>query len=109
MWRLAGPVRDEASLLEALRIIDGISARSRNLDINPEIKFNRQVLDAVELNLMIPAARSIVLSALERRESRGAHLRSDYLKRDDRKYSCHTYVRMTENGFLESGLAPLET
>ena len=109
MWRLAGPVRDEASLLEALRIIDGISARSRNLDINPEIKFNRQVLDAVELNLMIPAARSIVLSALERRESRGAHLRADYLKRDDRKYSCHTYVRMTENGFLESGLAPLET
>ncbi len=109
MWHLAGPVREEASLLEALKKIDRLSAESRNLDLNQEIIFNRQVLDAVELNLMLPAARALVSSALERRESRGAHLRADYPERNDRQFRCHTYTKMNKEGLLVSGLEPLRS
>ncbi len=109
LWRLAGPVKEEATLLKALNELDRLSGESRDLKINQERIFNRQILDAVELNLMLPAARALVLSALERRESRGSHLRADYPDRDDNEFRCHTYIRMTENGSMESGLAQLES
>ncbi len=109
MWRLAGPVRDQPALLELLHELDRLSAGSKDLKISREKTCNRQILDAVELNLMLPAARALVLSALERRESRGAHLRADYPERNDQEFRCHTYVRVNEDGSLESGLAPLES
>lgn len=107
MWQKAGPVREEASLLEALTVIDRLAVCSKDLAINTEKVFNRQLLDAVELNLMLPAARAIVLSALERRESRGAHLRRDYPGRSDRDFKCHTYIEIKEDGSFKTGLEPL--
>ncbi len=107
MWQMAGPVREEGSLLEALSMIDRLAIRSKDLAINTEKVLNRQLLDAVELNLMLPAARVIVLSALERRESRGAHLRSDCPDRSDRDFKCHTYIEIKENGSFKTGLEPL--
>lgn len=109
MWRLAGPVREESTLLKALCEIDRISGESKNLKIDQERVLNRQILDAVELNLMLPAARALVLSALERRETRGAHLRTDYPNCDDSEFRCHTYIRMDNDGSMSSGLAPLES
>ncbi len=107
MWQKAGPVREEASLLEALTVIDRLAVCSKDLAINTEKVFNRKLLDAVELNLMLPAARAIVLSALERRESRGAHLRRDYPGRSDRDFKCHTYIEIKEDGSFKTGLEPL--
>ena len=109
MWRLAGPVKSEPELLRALSEIERLSDESKKLAINRERSFNRQILDAVELNLMLPVAKALVLSALERRESRGSHLRSDHLFRDDKQFRCHTYIRLKENGSMNSGLERLES
>ncbi len=109
MWALAGPLREETKLLAALDELDRLSSESVNLRITGAGKANRQILDAVELHLMLPAARAVVLSALERRESRGAHLRADFPGRDDLNFRCHTSVRVTADDSLAGGLDPLES
>lgn len=109
MWQMAGPVREEGLLLKALSAIEGLAGCSKDLDINPEKNLNRQLQDAVELNLMLPAARTVVLSALERRESRGAHLRLDYPRQNDLDFKCHTYIKMKADGCIKSGLGRLQS
>ena len=107
MWDYCGPVRQEDGLLKALQELEEIAEKSRSLSINPERSFNRQLLEGAELQLMLPVARSIVLSALERRESRGAHLRLDYPEKNDREFLRHTAVRQGKDGSLTSSLDPL--
>ena len=55
-------------------------------------KFNTDLLETWELGAMLDLAETTAISALERRESRGAHSRDDYQKRDDENYMVHTLV-----------------
>lgn len=107
MWHFAGPLRSEKGLLQALENLAQIELESRSLAIDPLKTANRQLLDAFELLVMLPAARVLVLCALERRESRGAHLRSDCPQKDDNNYLCHTFVSAAADGGLKSGLLPI--
>lgn len=70
MQRLCGVVRNEAGLQEALRGIEHWS----------KILFNKQfnTVEAWETQNMLLVSKLIVLGALERRETRGSHNRSDY-------------------------------
>ena len=58
----------------------------------------RDLLDAVELGYMLDLAEVIVASALSRKESRGAHFREDYPKRNDETYLVHTLIRYSDAG-----------
>jgi succinate dehydrogenase / fumarate reductase flavoprotein subunit len=58
-------------------------------------RFNTDLLEAFELGCMLDLAEATALSALERRESRGAHSRDDHPKRDDANWLKHTFVRYT--------------
>jgi len=49
---------------------------------------------------MITLSEVIVSCALQRTESRGAHCREDYPKRDDENWLKHTFVFQTEKGIL---------
>ena len=106
MWDYCGPVRQEEDLLKALQELDEIEEKSRMLFISQDGIYNRQLLDAAELQFMLPVARSIALSALERRESRGAHLRLDFPEKDDRHFLRHTAIHQAEDGSLVSGFHP---
>ncbi|MCG8426634.1 MAG: succinate dehydrogenase flavoprotein subunit [Chromatiales bacterium] len=52
--------------------------------------FNTARVEALELENMVDIGMSIVLSALERKESRGAHSRPDYTERDDTNWLKHS-------------------
>jgi succinate dehydrogenase / fumarate reductase flavoprotein subunit len=54
--------------------------------------FNTDLLEAWELGCMLEVAEVTAVSALARTESRGAHAREDFPKRDDRTWMKHTFA-----------------
>ncbi len=58
--------------------------------------FNTDLTAVLELDFMLDVAQAIAWSALNRRESRGAHSRTDYAARDDANYLKHSLAYRTE-------------
>ncbi|HKZ92956.1 MAG TPA: FAD-binding protein [Candidatus Bathyarchaeia archaeon] len=61
-------------------------------------KFNTSLIETLELGFELDLAEVIVAGALARKESRGAHHRTDYPKRDDDKWLKHTLAVRTADG-----------
>jgi succinate dehydrogenase/fumarate reductase flavoprotein subunit len=78
MWENAGPLRTGARLERALTDIRALTAESADIALAPVEAFALNLQEKVELRIMLAVAESIVLPALERRESRGAHVRLDH-------------------------------
>jgi succinate dehydrogenase / fumarate reductase flavoprotein subunit len=60
--------------------------------------FNFELMEAIELGHQLEISELILLSALNRRESRGAHFREDFPLRADRYYLKHTLICKTPKG-----------
>jgi succinate dehydrogenase / fumarate reductase, flavoprotein subunit len=85
--------RDEAGLREALETVRRLKEEATDVSIDDKgTVFNQDVLGAVELDFMLDNAEAIVISALERRESRGAQFRTDYPERNDGEWLKHITV-----------------
>ena len=64
---------------------------SSNLKIHDNsMIFNTNLVEALELFNLITISKATLHSALQRRESRGAHIREDFKERDDTKFLKHT-------------------
>jgi succinate dehydrogenase / fumarate reductase, flavoprotein subunit len=87
--------RDEAGLARALEVVVRLKeeARSAAIDDRGSV-FNQDVLGAIELGYMLDTAETIVVGALERRESRGAQFRTDYPERNDAEWLKHIDINM---------------
>ena len=68
--------------------------------------FNTDLIEALELQSLLDIADSIVMGALARQESRGAHYRGDYPKRDDANWLRHTLAYPSPTGPI-LGYAPV--
>jgi succinate dehydrogenase/fumarate reductase flavoprotein subunit len=78
MWDRAGLVRDAPGLTAALGEIDRIEVALGEIGVPGRPALNLAWQDWLNLRSQTTTARLIVLSALERRESRGAHFRADF-------------------------------
>ncbi len=78
MWEKAGLVREASALTEARGEIERIEARLEPGGVPAGIALNQAWQDWLNLRNQLVTARLIILSALERRESRGAHWRRDF-------------------------------
>ena len=94
MWEKVGPLRNGDGLNEALKEIGNIRANTNDLNISMVKHLNTEVADAIELSHMLAAAAAIVLAALERKESRGAHVREDFPERDDESPVTNVLIGM---------------
>ena len=65
--------------------IEDFERQAQDLLVSENRRYNTEVADTIELPHMLASAKAIVVSALERTESRGAHVRSDFPERDDTK------------------------
>jgi succinate dehydrogenase / fumarate reductase flavoprotein subunit len=61
-------------------------------------KFNTSLLETLEVGFTLDLAEVIIAGALARNESRGAHYRTDYPKRDDVNWLKHTLAHRTSEG-----------
>jgi succinate dehydrogenase / fumarate reductase flavoprotein subunit len=85
--------RQAFGLQAALSTIRELKERSGRVAIQDRGRcFNRNLLEAVELGNMLDLAEVIILGALDRKESRGAHWRDDFPQRDDASCLHHTMV-----------------
>ena len=86
-----GIIRNEKSMKKACKTIGELKNRFKNITVQDKGSlFNTEFISALELDFMLNVAETMAYSALARRESRGSHYRSDYLKRDDEKFLKHT-------------------
>jgi succinate dehydrogenase / fumarate reductase flavoprotein subunit len=91
--------RTEEGLTQALAVIRELQERYAHIGLTDRgERFNRELLDVLELGHMLDLAEVIAVSALNRRESRGAHSREDYPARNDREFLVHTLVRPGADG-----------
>jgi succinate dehydrogenase / fumarate reductase flavoprotein subunit len=86
-----GVFRFPDGLTEGVKKILEVGERVQHLHIKDKSKvFNTARVEALELENLIETAVSTMISADARKESRGAHDRSDYPKRDDASWMKHT-------------------
>lgn len=78
MTKHAGVVRDEVGLRAGLVELDDVERRVAEVGVHPDIAGFADLAHAFDLKSAVLAARATLEAALERRESRGAHNRSDY-------------------------------
>lgn len=83
MTEHAGVVRDEAGLRAGLAELAEIETRMRDIGVHPDIAGYQDLAHAFDLKSAALAARATIEAALERRETRGAHNRSDFPALDD--------------------------
>ena len=83
--------RTEETLQEAWDKIMELRKRYENISIQDQgLRFNTDLLEAIELGFLLDLAEVTVITCRERRESRGAHLREDFPDRDDKKFMVHS-------------------
>ena len=83
--------RTEATLKQALGDVQELKRRYADISIQDKgTRYNTDLIEAIELGFLLDLAEVTVVSALERKESRGGHAREDYPNRDDVNFMRHT-------------------
>jgi fumarate reductase flavoprotein subunit len=95
----AGIYRNGSALQQAAEKVRSLQERFQDLRLDDlSYTFNTELTAALELSYMLDLAEAMLHSALERRESRGAHQRIDYPQRDDTKYLAHSLASRGQEG-----------
>lgn len=99
MMDKCGIFRNEKELAENKELIKQYKERFKNISLQDKSKvFNTDLIEAIELGNLLDIAESVNESALIRKESRGAHTREDFPKRDDSNWMKHTFITKNESG-----------
>lgn len=99
MEEKVGIIRQEKGIKEALVKIREIKQRVNDVTLQDSGRvYNTELTALIELDMMLDVAEAIALSALYRRESRGAHYRSDYPNRDDGNFLKHSLAYKDKDG-----------
>ncbi|WP_371497471.1 succinate dehydrogenase flavoprotein subunit [Kitasatospora sp. NBC_00374] len=97
----ASVYRTGDTLKQAVSDIAALKERYKNVAIQDKgMRYNTDLLEAVELGNLLDLAEVLAISALAREESRGGHYREDFPTRDDVKFMQHTmaYQEVAEDG-----------
>jgi succinate dehydrogenase / fumarate reductase flavoprotein subunit len=103
-----GVFRVEEGMQKAVDKIREVKQRFKEIKVDDQgLKYNMNLIEAWELSNLIDIAEVTAVSALARKESRGAHSRDDCPKRDDKNWLKHTLAWM-ENGGVRLGYKPVQ-
>jgi len=107
MWEKVGIVRNEKDMQTALGELTAIQERTRRLKTVPDQVFNMEWGEAINLANLTIVAEMVTRSALHRKESRGAHYRSD-LPQSDPQWLKRIRMISDGNGGMNLSEQPIE-
>jgi len=107
MSERAGVVRDEAGLVAGLAELEGIEHEFESVGVHPDIAGFQDLAHAFDLQSSLLASRATLTAALERRETRGCHNRSDYPDIDPELQV--NLVWSPESGIVREPIPPVPT
>jgi succinate dehydrogenase / fumarate reductase flavoprotein subunit len=94
-----GIFRTKQSMMEARERVRALKDRADRVVLQDRGRiFNTDLIQALELQSLLDVAETIVAGAMAREESRGAHYRADFPKRDDVTWLTHSIAHRTPDG-----------
>ena len=90
--------RTESELVEGLKKIRRLQCLSWKHVDDQAKEYNTNFINVMEIDSMLRVAEVVLLGALNRRESRGAHARIDFKDRDDNNFLKHTLAYYHDDG-----------
>jgi succinate dehydrogenase/fumarate reductase flavoprotein subunit len=98
MDKLVGVYRVQEELEDALRKIRELKERFKDVEVgHGDKRYNFALIRALELENMLDLAEVITMGAIMRRESRGAHWRTDFPTRDDDQFLKHSIFTLVDD------------
>jgi succinate dehydrogenase / fumarate reductase, flavoprotein subunit len=97
MWESCGVVRSQPRLLEGLTKLAELRDASLSLDVRPSAEGYQDLALALDVRAALAAAEATLRGAIERRESRGGHQRSDYPELDP-ELAVNFVIGLNEDG-----------
>ena len=82
--------RNETDLLEGLRNVRELRAMTWKHVDDQAKEYNTNFSNVMELDSMFRISETVLIGAINRKESRGSHARTDFPTRDDKKFLHHT-------------------
>ena len=107
MQNLVGIVRREEEMLRALETIRILKARAGRVAVRGNREYNPGWHTALDLKSLLTVSEAVTLSALDRRESRGAHFRDDYPSKDEAHGRVRTAIRKGRDGSMQISREPV--
>jgi len=108
MMDRVGMFRTGEGMQSALETVRELRERYKHIPLHDQGKiFNTEMINLWELGNLLEIAEVVTVCALARTESRGAHARDDYPKRDDVNWLKHTLSWVKPNGEIELGYKPV--
>jgi succinate dehydrogenase / fumarate reductase flavoprotein subunit len=97
MMEYVGVVRNDESLQTATTKLVELKERFKSIRLMDRTRtFNTELMEVIELGNLIECSEATIAGALARKESRGAHYRTDFEKRDDVNFLSHTLAYRSE-------------
>jgi fumarate reductase flavoprotein subunit len=94
-----GVFREENSMQATADAVAQLKGRYADIGLSDRsMIFNTEVVQALELGHMLDVAEAVAVSAVARKESRGAHTRTDFPTRNDQEFLKHSLVKFAPDG-----------
>jgi succinate dehydrogenase / fumarate reductase flavoprotein subunit len=104
-----GIVRTQKEMERALELLQPLKQRAQAVATSGNREYNPGWHTALDLPNLLTVSEAIAMSALDRKESRGAHFREDYPNKDDASFGKHnTIIRKGPDGRMQLTRQPLK-
>jgi succinate dehydrogenase / fumarate reductase flavoprotein subunit len=107
MQTLVGIVRSEPEMKRALKGIDRLKERARQVGVAGNREYNPGWHTGLDLANLLTISEAITRAAIERRESRGGHFREDYPEKDPGAATFNVVIRKGEDAQMRLSREPV--